>query len=190
MNPAEFFSERVSFRGRMPLRWEPLEVEPDDGQLGSLNEQNLALLRAVSALEERHSETPDNPQHVPLPDIQRLEAKLDLLLTLVGQIRSASEIVPPSRTLELSAAGLAWWPGEDETAIQADKLGLLEISLAAYAAQPLKLPVRVLSVTEWEGGRAVLATFFGINATTADALEKLVFRHHRRAIAGSRGESS
>lgn len=188
MSPADFFSERVSFRGRMPLRWEPLESEPDEGQLSSLNEQNLALLRAVSALEERHSETPDNPQHVPLPDIQRLEAKLDLLLTLVGQIRSASEIVPPSRTLELSAGGLAWWPGGDEQSIRVDMIGLVEISLAAYAAQPLKLPVRVVSVTDWEDERVVLATFSGINATTADALEKLVFRHHRRAIAGSRGE--
>lgn len=188
MNPADFFSERVSFRGRMPLRWEPLESEPDEGQFSSLNEQNVALLRAVSALEERHSETPDNPQHIPLPDIQRLEAKLDLLLTLVGQIRSTSEIVPPSRTLELSAAGLAWWPGEGEGAMREGMIGLVEISLAAYAAQPLKLPVYVESVSDWEGGRVVLATFLGINATTADALEKLVFRHHRRAIAGSRGE--
>lgn len=188
MNPADFFSERVSFRGRMPLRWEPLESEPDEGQLTSLNEQNLALLRAVSALEERHSETPDNPQHIPLPDIQRLEAKLDLLLTLVGQMRSASEIVPPGRTLELSAGGLAWWPGDSEGTIRADMAGLVAITLSAYAAQPLKLPVRVVSVTDWEDGRVVLATFFGINATTADALEKLVFRHHRRAIAGSRGE--
>jgi len=181
---AAFFSDRVNFRTELPLQWRPVERAFDQGQLASLNEQNLALLRAVSALEERHSESPESHQ-LPLPEIQRLEAKLDLILTLVGQIRTASDIIPPSVTVELSAAGLAWWPGEDG-APELGEPGFVSISLATYAAQPLVMPGKVAARADWDGGPATLVIFEGVNEVVADALEKFVFRHHRRAIAGSR----
>jgi len=181
---AAFFSDRVNFRTELPLQWRSREKPFDQGQLASLNEQNLALLRAVSALEERHSDSPESHQ-LPLPEVQRLEAKLDLILTLVGQIRAASDIIPSSVTVELSAAGLAWWPRE-EGAPAIGEIGVVSISLATYAAQPLVLPGEVVAQADWDGGPAVLVVFDGINEVVADALEKFVFRHHRRAIAGSR----
>ncbi|MCP1726430.1 hypothetical protein J2T60_000395 [Natronospira proteinivora] len=187
MNIATFFSDRVNFRTELPLQWRPSQAPLDEGQLASLNEQNLALLRAVSALEERHSDSPESHQ-LPLPEVQRLEAKLDLILTLVGQIRAASDIIPPSVTAELSAAGLAWWPREDKTPA-VNETGVVEVSLATYAAQPLVLPGKVSAHADWDGGPAVLVIFEGINEVVADALEKFVFRHHRRAIAGSRGQT-
>lgn len=180
-----FFSDRVSFRSQLPLQWEACDRELDAGQLASLNEQNLALLRAVAALEERHPDSTENQQALLGPEIQRLEAKLDLVLTLVGQLRTASGIVPASATVELSAHGVAWWPGE-QAGPEVGEVGILSLSLAAYAAQPLKLTAKILAQEHWEGDEAVLAEYFGVNDSVADALEKFVFRHHRRAIAGQR----
>ena len=185
MDIQSFFADRVSFRSELPLRWTGSEEPLDAGQLASLNEQNLALLRAVAALEERHVESQEGSQGLPLPEVQRLEAKLDLILTLVGQIRAASDLVPPSVTVELAAAGLVWWPRERFQA-RDGKQGRIELSLAAYAAQPLTLPATIRGRGHWEHGEAVLAEFYGVNDTVTDALEKFVFRHHRRAMAGSR----
>ncbi|MEA5444251.1 PilZ domain-containing protein [Gammaproteobacteria bacterium AB-CW1] len=182
---AAFFDGRVSFRSRMPLKWVRFETALDDGQLAALNEQNLALLRAVAALEERHTDTSDTQQVAFSPELQRLEAKVDLLLTLVGQIRSADGLIPPSHSIELAAEGAAWWPKDGEQDPK-DAEGMLELSLAAYATQPLILPARIQAHGEWEGRPAVLGQFFGLNETCLDALGKFVFRHHRRAIAGAR----
>jgi len=186
MDIDDFFDGRVSFRSRMPLQWTPLVAALDDGQLAAVNEQNLALLRAVAALEERHTETSDSQQVALSPEFQRLEAKVDLLLTLVGQIRSSDGLIPSSQSIELAAEGASWWPEADSMPDSAGTEGMLELSLATYSAQPLVIPTRIEGQAEWEGKPAVIGRFFGLNDTCLDALEKFVFRHHRRAIAGAR----
>ena len=180
----EFFADRVSFRTELPLCWQGSQPQLDEGQLAGLNERNLALLRAVNALEDHHGEGAEGGQ-LPAPEIHRLEAKLDLLLTLVGQLRMSSQLLPPSVSIQLAAAGVAWWPHE-AVAAEVDDTGLLEIYLGAYVAQPLSLPVRILVHEIRDEREVVLAGFEDLSQQVAEALDKFVFRHHRRAIAGSR----
>lgn len=179
-----FFADRVSVRTELPISWQGLQAPLDEGQLAGLNEKNLALLRAVNALEDHHGEGAEGGP-VPAPEIQRLEAKLDLLLTLVGQLRMSSQQLPASVSTQLAAAGVAWWP-LDAVAAEVDDTGLLDISLGAYVAQPLSVPARILVHEIRDERDVVLAGFEGLSQQVAEALDKFVFRHHRRAIAGSR----
>ena len=61
--------------------------------------------------------------------------------------------------------------------------GILEISLRELIMQPLNLPAEVVSGGTPGESRV---RFLWLGETVADHIEKLVFRRHRRKIAGAR----
>jgi hypothetical protein len=68
------------------------------------------------------------------------------------------------------------WPSSETTA-------LLRLHFDGCLALPLELPARL--VQERDGGH-IFVSFETMDDVTADALERLVFRHHRRKVAGRR----
>jgi hypothetical protein len=145
-----------------------------------LAESNLRVLQACDALEEHgKTEKPDD-ESPHSADIMRLDFKLNLLLDLVGQLIAASQ--PRARPLPIrfNAMGASWKPVEP-LAVGAN--GILEVTLKELIVQPLQLPAQVVSGAARDESRV---RFLALGETVADHIEKLVFRRHRRKIAGSR----
>lgn len=165
----------LSYDDHLPLAWHPL-AEDDVSQ--SHETENLGALCAVAALEE-HRELPgeDTPLHA---EIHRLHQKMDLLVHMLSSLIRSQVRLPATVPLRLSAQRLVWTPGEVPPTPGARIL--LELYLHRGLAQPLRLPARVQAL----GDGAAEAVFEPLGEASLAALERHVFLHHRRSIAGAR----
>ena len=167
----------LSYRLEAPMRWLPVAAF-DAADTEQATEVNLRVLAQIAQFEERSVpiEQP-SPQDV---EIQRLHAKLDLLLSAVGELAPRFLQRPPPLSLQLSWSQLRW-PRTAGTAA-AGSLGWIELYLHPIMLQPLRLPARMLA------GDAAFAEaeFLPTSETAQHALERHVFQQHRRAIAASR----
>jgi hypothetical protein len=172
--------DKLAYEDLMPVLWRPLDEPVSDMTAKRLAESNLRVLQACDALEEHgKTEKPDD-ESPHSADIMRLDFKLNLLLDLVGQLIAASQ--PRARPLPIrfNAMGASWKPVEP-LAVGAN--GILEVTLKELIVQPLQLPAQVVSGAARDETRV---RFLALSETVADHIEKLVFRRHRRKIAGSR----
>ncbi|QSX80068.1 PilZ domain-containing protein [Lysobacter solisilvae] len=139
-----------------------------------------ALLRALAIVEDGlRSEEPepgsDNTMH-------RLEAKLDLLTSLVAGL------VPAQDTLALlplrwSARGACL---RVDTPVPAGSVGTLRVQPVDWLPSTLVLPVRVLACELVDGLWQLWLRFDSLPPALEAALERHLFRIHRRAIAETR----
>jgi hypothetical protein len=105
---------------------------------------------------------------------------MNLVLELMGQLLAAQQPRPRPTSLRFNALGAVW---RTSTPPKQGEQGLLDIYLRECLAQPLTLIANVTQVTA-EG--QVRATFTPPGEATADLIEKLAFRRHRRLVAGVR----
>lgn len=168
----------LSYRLEAPMRWQPVSGEFSASDLEHAAEMNQRVLAQIAQFEERGStiEHP-TPQDV---EIQRLHAKLDLLLSAVAEIAPRFLDRPARKTLRLSWSGLRW-PREADTAAEGAQ-GWIELHLHPVVLQPLRWPARMLAGDPAEAE----ARFLSVNEAAQQALERYVFQHHRRAVAASR----
>jgi hypothetical protein len=176
--------DKIAYEDLLPVRWRPASAAISDLQAQQFAERNLRVLQACDALEEhgRLEKTDDDSPHS--ADIMRLDLKLNLLLDVVGQLLAASQERPQPVRIRFNAMGANFaWP----QALAVGAHGVLEITLRDIVVQPLKLPAEVVS-----GAPAgqVRVRFVALGETVADHIEKLVFRRHRRKIAGARQQSA
>lgn len=172
----------VLYETRMPLAWKSLKERPNDQQLLPLNDHNETVLRTVLSLEEVGGEHSDESAGS-AQELVRLEAKINLMLNLVGQLLASQSAIPPKASVCLGAQSLEWSgakvPGPGQWV-------LVEI----YLHPSYPLPLRLIGLAEAPSGNlnspAAAITFSGLSDAVQDALEKLIFRHHRRAIAQAR----
>ncbi|MDB5970203.1 MAG: hypothetical protein JWQ90_2653 [Hydrocarboniphaga sp.] len=168
----------LSYRLDAPMRWLPVSGDFAPADLEQAAEMNQRVLAQIAQFEERGStiEHP-TPQDV---EIQRLHAKLDLLLSAVAELAPRFLDRPPRKALRLSWSGLRW-PRDADTA-PADAQGWVELHLHPIVLQPLRWPARMQpgDATEAE------ASFLSVNEAAQLALERYVFQQHRRAVAASR----
>lgn len=137
------------------------------------------LLRALGQFEPAAADEAEG--NVTDPALARIEAKLDLLLEVLG--RSGPGMQRP-RELRWSRRGACI---EVENALAPDTLALLSIEAQPGLPLPLELPVRVLALQPSEGGGArIWASFEHDLPALAASLERLLFRQHRRQIAAQR----
>jgi hypothetical protein len=171
--------DKLAYEDLLPVLWRSLDAPLSEVAAQSLAETNLRVLQACDALEERKTEKPDD-ESPHSADIMRLDFKLNLLLDLVGQLIAASQPRARALPIRFNAMGANWQPAEP-LAVGAN--GILEITLKDLLVQPLHLPAQIVA-----GAPAgqVRARFVSLGETVADHMEKLVFRRHRRKIAGSR----
>jgi Atypical PilZ domain, cyclic di-GMP receptor len=172
--------DKLAYEDLLPVLWRPLDAPVGDITAQRLAETNLRVLQACDALEEHgKTEKPDD-ESPHSADILRLDFKLNLLLDLVGQLIAASQ--PSARPLPIrfNAMGANWQPAQP-LAVGAN--GILEITLKDLLVQPLHLPAQIVAGAPPGEARA---RFLSLGETVADHIEKLVFRRHRRKIAGSR----
>lgn len=163
----------------LPIAFVPGAPAPDERLLAHRVAANLRVIHTCEALEERRAERDDEASGS--PETARLEQKVDLLIEMVGHLVSQAGSRPPAVVASLSADGLRWrMSGARPTA---GELGVAEIHPREGVAEALRLPGRIVdSATD---GR-VSMTFEGLAEAEVDALERFVFRQHRRKIAGRR----
>jgi hypothetical protein len=174
----------------------PAAFEPgiDHDRLRAHAANGEALLRALAVVEdglrtEEPEPSSDNTLH-------RLEAKLDLLTALVASLVPTHDSLAPA-ALRWSARGACL---VSNVPAVAGSDGTLRLQPADWLPSTLVLPVRVLACTD-EGtpnegapvegssgpGRwRVWLAFHGLSPALEAALERHLFRVHRRAVAETR----
>jgi len=146
---------------------------------------NLRVLHTCEALEERRAERDE--EHTGTAEIARLEQKIDLLIEMVGHMVSQSGSRPTAVVASLTAAGLSWRPADVHAAavhpVAVGAAGTVEVYLRDSVAEALRMPGTVVAVTD--DGR-ISFEFRGLAEAEVDALERFVFRQHRRSVADRR----
>ena len=172
--------DKLAYEDLLPVLWRPLDAPVGDITAQRLAETNLRVLQACDALEEHgKTEKPDD-ESPHSADILRLDFKLNLLLDLAGQLVAASQPRLRPFNIRLNAMGASFTYDEP---LKEGEYGVLEVVLRDIVVQPLNLPAQVVSGAP-EGQMRV--RFLSLGELVADHIEKLVFRRHRRKIAGSR----
>ena len=161
-----------------------LRALPDDAAAAAAAHAAEELLRNISHVEDNQPE--DKPEEHGARELalQRMEAKVDLLLGVVSQLLCRDREIGPPRALRWSPVGVGVvLPGD----WQAGDTALLCMPAAAWLPQNLELPVRVLA-TEPAGsaGRRLWLAVEPLGAPLAEAIKRHLFRLHRRAIAEER----
>jgi len=187
MTPREadvaLFGEALACGEVRPARFEPGTSEAAAPDAAALHAEALraeAFLQALAVVEDSRGEDPEEHGATGLA-LQRIEARLDLLTTLVAGLLQGADRDPP-RALRWSALG-ACLAGPD---VPVGSTGWLRIQPSDHLPQPVRLPVRVLAVEPVADGSRLWLRFEGLPPALAAALERHLFRLHRREIAERR----
>jgi hypothetical protein len=185
--PESILGRGLIFEDLLPFVWVAGEL-PHGLALGRLNADNHQLLGAEASLDEvRVHEALKDESPALLHELQRLEFKLNVLLRLTSELAKRNSDMPPARPIKLWATGLEL-TGED--APPEGATGVLDLYINSTLPQPLKLPATVVAMTPAGSGDSEMPAsqlaFTGLSDAVVDLIEKLIFRRHRRLVAGSR----
>ncbi len=172
-------STLLAWEDVLPVAFSPGAPETDTRLVAHRVASNLRVLHTCEALEERRAERDE--ELAGAPEMARLEKKIDLLIEMVGHWVSQARARPPAVVASLSAAGLRW-----RTAGAAPTVGTVGIAVVyprEGVAEAVRLPGVVAAVGD-DGG--ISFEFRDLAEAETDALERFVFRQHRRKIAGRR----
>ena len=152
--------------------------------LARMNADNHQLLIAEASLDDvRVHEALKDESPALVHELQRLEFKLNILLRLTAELAIRSSTLPPPQRVRVSSEGLEWF-GDVAPALHGT--GVVSAYINAALPQPLKVFCKVAGERVVDGQRVAQLLFVGLSDTVVDSLEKLIFRHHRRLVAGSR----
>lgn len=173
-------NNELAYQDLLPVAFKPLARPLELAEVAALTDRNLRMLQVCAVLEEQGAVEKKDESSPHAADMMRLEVKVNLLLDLVGQLLAAQLPRPAPAMVRFNAAGALWKPA---VAPRVGQQGLLEIWLRDSLPQPLALIANITQVTT-DGN--VKASFLPPGEATADLLEKLAFRRHRRQVAGVR----
>lgn len=181
-----FLGDGLVFEELMPIAWVAGPL-PQGAALARLNADNQQLLGAEGSLEEvRAGEALKDESPALLHELQRLEYKLNVLLRLVAELAVRAAELPEAQRVRLASRGLEWFGAR---APARGATGLAHLYVNPGLPQPLRLPCVVASERQQSGERVAQLAFNGLSEPVVTLLEKLIFRHHRRQVAGARGAS-
>jgi hypothetical protein len=167
----------LAYEEVLPVNWAALPGSMEAAAAG-FTERNVRLLQALAAIEDHGvSEKPEESA----PDLTRLDFKINLLLDLVGQLVVANRPRPAPAAIRFNSQGALWHAPAPLP--PAGTLGVVEIHLRDFLAEPLRL-VGTLAQVSADG--EVTVRFAPVGEPLAFLLERLIFRHHRRHVAGIR----
>jgi hypothetical protein len=172
------FSQRVSCEARWCVDCVIAESPLPAAEIQRLSEYNANVLATIAALEERRSETVDDANPL-LQEMMRLDVKLTALVDIVNRLLLPAGGLPARQLVRFNTAGAMLPIG----LLPAGDALLLRLHPDACPSLPLEFPAVV--VRRFDDGLAFVA-FVKLGDTTSDALERLVFRLHRRKVAETR----
>jgi hypothetical protein len=181
--PEAFLGDGLIYEELLPLAW-TLGPLADGLALARLNADNHQLLGAESSLDEvRVHEALKDESPALLHELQRLEYKVNILLRLTAELAMRSSGLPPADRVRLTSRSLEWF-GAQTPAVGAT--GLLAVYINPALPQPLKIPCVVAGQRSVDEMPVAQLRFMGLSDAVVGMLDKLIFRHHRRLVAGAR----
>jgi Atypical PilZ domain, cyclic di-GMP receptor len=177
--------EGLGYADAVPLGFERLDKLPDGAALAGLNRENQQVLVADASLDDQRALVEKKPdeEHELAEDVQRLEFKVNVLIQLVAQLVSNNSATPPVTSVRLYGNGLDWLLRGEAVP---DGVGIVALHVSRHFPQPLRLPGRIVGSYDDGEGRWVRFAFERLTPVVVELLERLVFRHHRRLVAGTR----
>lgn len=176
---------RLSWDGALPLDWRVLDRLPDRDQLARSDERNIALLNALTLIEEGAVRQAEEPSPL-IAQMERLEAKFDLVLTLLTEALLPESAAPGPVSMRLSSRGIVFDAGKP---VEPGTVVELSIHFSASLPRPVVLCGVVIEPLPGEEGH-VSVEFRRLGPGVKERLERLVFRRHRRSIAQQRPKSA
>jgi hypothetical protein len=173
-------NNELAYEDLLPVQFKPLARPLDAPAANALSDRNVRLLQVCAAIEEQGVVERKDEASPHSADLMRLEVKVNLLLDLMGQVLAAQVPRPNPVMIRFNAHGAQWKTLDPP---RTGSQGLLEIWLRDSLPQPLVL---IANVTHVAADGLVKATFSPPGDATADLIEKLAFRRHRRHVAGVR----
>ena len=170
-------SDSLVFQGRLPAAFKAIADIPSVSTLAINNERNEHTLRS-SLIPNESVETDDNDdisQH-----LKRQEAKIDLLMDMVAELLARQSHMPKDVEVKLTAQDVVWQDSEQQFAV--DECVEVDIYITPSTPKAIRFYGRIASSAEGEHR----AEFAGVSRQVSDLLEKIIFRHHRRAVAQQR----
>jgi Atypical PilZ domain, cyclic di-GMP receptor len=181
--PEAFLGDGLIFEEALPLQWTAGPIA-EGLLLARLNADNHQLLGAEASLDEvRVHEALKDESPALVQELQRLEYKVNILLRLTAELSLRNAGLPPPQRVRLTSHALEWF-GEQMPAV--GSTGLLAVYINSALPQPVRIPCRVEGERIEENGRATQLRFSGLSDAVVEQLDKLIFRHHRRLVAGAR----
>lgn len=172
------FEQRVSSEESLHADSEPLAWPPSQAQLLHLAERNANTLAAIAALEERRADIGEDDSPL-MQEMLRMDAKLTALVDIVNHLLVPTDTLPPRQWLRFNAVG-ALLPA---ALVPPGDALLLRLRFDPCRSLPLMLAAHV--ERQFDDGR-VFVVFAPQGDMLSDAIERLVFRHHRRKVAEAR----
>jgi hypothetical protein len=175
----------LGYADRLPLGFERVDKLPEGAALAGINQETQQVLVADASLDEQrpHAEKKVDEEHELAEDLQRVEFKVNVLIQLVARLLNRDSDLPPVRSLRLHAHGLEWLL-ENEDVLPG--VGIVSLHVSRHFPQPLLLPGRIAGKHSDAEGTWLRFVFEGLTPSVIELLERLVFRHHRRLVAGTR----
>lgn len=176
------FLEQIAFEGDLRLEWRALDAAPGVEAMIRMRDVNLTVLNLVAAVEEHRGGDArgevGEDDSAGNAELARLDAKVNLLLELVQRLVAGDREPPARRNVRLNSLGVAI---DLVAAEQVGAAALVEVCvhLDASRAMPLKLPATTHRLVD---GRTLFA-FNDLGPALSEALDRLVFRYHRRQVA-------
>jgi hypothetical protein len=166
----------------LPLKWQELAGEPSSLEMAKLGAGNEEVLRFIDVLDEHPSES--GGEHSSLnQELAKIEIKFDLLLNMLTQLMGVYFPLPAPINVSLTPFGVQW---TSPAAVNPGTHGLVEIYLNSRCPRALVFPARVEHAEQDGQGYRVSVQFTGMSDPIRERLEKMIFRHHRRAVALAR----
>jgi hypothetical protein len=181
--PESFLGDGLIFEESLPVAWAPGALA-EGLALARLNADNHQLLGAESSLDDvRVHEALKDESPALLHELQRLEYKVNILLRLTAELAKRSSGLPAAERVRMTSRALEWFG--DHPASAGDT-GLLTVYINPALPQPLQIPCAVVGQKMQGDLRATQFRFMALSDAVVELLEKLIFRHHRRLVAGAR----
>lgn len=178
-DPWQAFTDHVTYDDALHAGCVVMTLPLPELQQLALRDRNMNVLGTLSTFGERRSDPvdEDNPA---AQDLQRLDSKLNVLMAMLDQLLRRDAQLPPRQVVSFNAEGAvlprAIWPAGASSA-------MLHLHIDGCLALPLELPARFVQDRDSDH---IFVAFETLDDVTRDALERLVFRHHRRKVAGQR----
>lgn len=171
---SERFAQQLAYEGPLRIEWRELAILPTGEALMRLRDANLTVLNLVSAVEEHRIDAADDES---AGELVRLDAKVNLLLELVQRLLARDQLPPAAVPARFNAHGVSI---TRSGRLLSESWVTVYIHLDACRAMPLELPAQVIALP---AHNQVLFAFQDIGPAIEEALDRLVFRYHRRQVA-------
>ncbi|MFA0923745.1 PilZ domain-containing protein [Xanthomonas fragariae] len=173
---AELFADTLSCQLRLPAGF----CAGSDAGSHSAAE---TLLRSLGQVEDlRSDETSEDRGELPLL-VQRMDAKLDLMLALIGRLVRQGENGLIHGTVRWSVRGICL---SGATGHVPGTKGSVCLQPSDWLPELVKLPAEVLTSASDDHDDWLWLRFAPLSTGLHDALERHLFRLHRRQIADAR----